>query len=101
MNKEEKLYFTDSGNFEDGETCFHDITMLSAVDMAERYGRSRQLFEKWMSRGKIPYQQLSCGKIALKTDVEEFLSTVKSKKIKNREGVLVDRPFEPINFDTK
>ncbi|KKQ68221.1 MAG: hypothetical protein US89_C0009G0034 [Candidatus Peregrinibacteria bacterium GW2011_GWF2_38_29] len=49
------------------------IGFLSASDIAEKYGRSRQFWEKLLREGKILYQQTKSGKITTNLWVEAYL----------------------------
>lgn len=49
--------------------------LLSATDLARRYGYTRGLWNNLMTLGKLKYQQTSAGKITTEAWVQEYLST--------------------------
>ena len=60
--------------------------MLSAKEIAQHYGVTRQAVEKWVKRGNIPYEIIRLvGKRSYKVyDLEDFENYFKSQTIVNK-----------------
>jgi len=50
-----------------------DLELLSASDIATRYGGTKQYWDKLLREGKIPYKKTSSGKITTNVWVEGYL----------------------------
>jgi len=51
-----------------------DTRFLSSSDIAEKYGHTRQYWEKLLKEGKIPYKETSAGRITTDLWVQGYLN---------------------------
>lgn len=51
----------------------HDAKLLSSRDIAKRYGKTRQYWEKLLNEGKILYKETSAGRITTNIWVQGYL----------------------------
>jgi len=51
-----------------------DAHFLSSSDVAEKYGHTRQYWEKLLKEGKIPYKETSAGRITTDLWVQGYLN---------------------------
>lgn len=57
-----------------GNHLLHNEVFMSPTDIAKKYGKSRQWWNKLMRQGRIKYQQTSAGKITLESYVVNYLN---------------------------
>jgi hypothetical protein len=82
----------------------HDAHLMSSSDISEKYGKSRQYWEKLISEGKIRYKETSAGRITTdlwikgylgnKEEVDRYVKNVqqqltKIEAAKKRSGTLI------------
>lgn len=68
----------------------HNAQLMSSSDISEKYGKTRQYWEKLLNEGKILYKETSAGRITTDLWVEGYLGNPEkvNKYIKNVKIVL-------------